>query len=221
MTLFTLHPAFNTLKVLKYFTVLLAITIFSGCAVSNFKTVNNTRLIDPYGKIAVIVINTQEELIDFTEQSFDDLVRPSLNDLKNIEVRSQLEKSFQNNLSSAHTAVVKSSDLFRVHENVSYDGFMNQLKDNKVEAVLVLNMSGYWNTYSESNNAIPNASFLCYLIDLKSGQQVWLATSTVNGTTEWAAYDNVCNTLARGASRKLYKAGFIYKSGFPYVEPGQ
>ena len=84
MTLFTSQPVFNTLKVLKYFTVLLVITIFSGCAVSNFKTVNNTRLIDPYGKIAVIVINTQEELIDFTVQSFDDLVRPSLNDLKNI-----------------------------------------------------------------------------------------------------------------------------------------
>jgi hypothetical protein len=209
MTLFKSSPAFNTLSVLKYLTLSAFTTIFCGCAV-NLKTVNMTQPTHPYQKIAVMVLNTRNELKDFGERSFDSVVNPVFNNLKDLDVRTKVEKSLAKGLASQGTTIVKSSDIFKLHEVVSYSQYLNRLKDNNVEAVLILGLSTHWSGSGKINNGTiekdPRFSFLYYLVDIKSTQEVWLATNGLPFMIDDASAEDV-GTI-------LNKAGFIEKPGF-------
>jgi hypothetical protein len=209
MSLFESYPAFNTLSVLKYLTLSSFITIFCGCNVT-LKTVNMTQPGQHYKKIVVMVLNTRSELKDFSERSFDSVVNPVFNNLKDLEVRTKVEKSLAKGLASPGTTVVKSSDIFKLHEDVSYSQYLNRLKDNNIEAVLILGLSTHWSGSGKINNGTaekyPIFSFLYYLIDIKSTQQVWLAT-------DWSHF-MIDDASAEDVGTMLNKAGFIEKPRF-------
>jgi len=211
MTLFKSSPIFTMPGAVKYFALLLSISLGAGCS-STLKTVTSAQADHPYKKIALTVINTHGELKDFSKKSFDSIVNPVFNNLKDMQIRTTIEDKFAGKLSSPETSIIKSSDVFKIHENVSYTDYLDKLRSSGAEAVLIIGLSTSWGsqtstthhneTVTESN---PNFLFLYYLVDLRSTQQVWLGNDRVIYRAE--------NVSPGDVSKALSKAGFINKPG--------
>lgn len=212
MTLFKSPPTFTMSGAVKYFVLLLSVFLGTGCA-STLKTVTSAEADHPYKKIALTVINTHGELRDFSKQSFDSIVNPVFNNLKDMQVRTTLEERFANKLSSPGTAILKSSDVFKIHENVSYTDYLDRLRSSGADAVLIIGLSTSWGSQTSTNHhndtlteSNPNFLFLYYLVDLKTTQQVWLGNDRVIYRAE--------NVSPGDVGKSLYKAGFISRPGF-------
>jgi hypothetical protein len=212
MTLFQSPSTFNIPGAVKYFALLLSITLGFGCS-STLKTVTSAQADHPYKKIALTVINTRGELRDFSKKSFDSIVNPVFNNLKDMQVRTMLEERFAGKLSSPETSIIKSSDVFKIHENISYADYLDRLRSSGAEAVLVIGLSTSWGSQTSTthhNETVtdnnPNFLFLYYLVDLRSGQEVWLGNDKVIYRAE--------NVSPGDVGKALYKAGFINKPGF-------
>jgi hypothetical protein len=212
MTLFKSPPTFTMPGAIKYFALLLSITLGSGCS-STLKTVTSAQADHPYKKIALTVINTRGELRDFSKKYFDSIVNPVFNNLKDMQVRTMLEERFAGKLSSRGTSIIKSSEVFKIHENVSYADYLDRLRSSGAEAVLVIGLSTSWDSQTSTTHhnetvtdSNPNFLFLYYLVDLRSGQEVWLGNDKVIYRAE--------NVSPGDVGKVLYKAGFINKPGF-------
>ena len=210
MTLFKPSPNFSIPGELKYLALSVSLFLITGCG-TTLKTVTPTQADHPYKKIALTVIDTHDELRDFSKQSFDSIVNPVFNNLKDMPERTILEDKFAGKLSSPETTIVKSSDVFKIHDNVSYADYLGKLRSNGVEAVLIMSLNTHRSIIHDSNNTItesnPGYSILYYLIDLTSAQQVWLGNDRIIFPVD--------NISAGDVNRALYKAGFISN---PYLK---
>ncbi|MBB6108504.1 hypothetical protein [Mucilaginibacter lappiensis] len=206
MTLFKSPPTFRIPGAVKYFALLLTISLGSSCG-TTLKTVTPIQADHPYKKIALTVIDTHDELRDFSKQSFDSIVNPVFNNLKDMPERTVLEDKFAGKLSSSETSIIKSADVFKIHENISYADYLNRLRNSGAEAVLIISLNTHRAIIHDSNNTVtgsnPSYSILYYLVDLTSAQQVWLGNDRVVFPVE--------NVSAGDVNRALYKAGFISK----------
>ncbi|NOW94809.1 hypothetical protein [Mucilaginibacter sp. SG564] len=209
MTLFKPSPNFSIPGELKYLALSVSLFLVTGCG-TTLKTVTPTQADHTYKKIALTVINTHGELRDFSKQSFDSIVNPVFNNLKDIQIRTTLEEMFTRKLSSPATSIIKSSDVFKIHENVSYNDYLNRLQSSGAEAVLIIGLSTSWGSQTSTthhNDTVtgsnPNFLFLYYLVDLKTAQQVWLGNDRVIYRAE--------NVSAGDVNRALYKSGYISK----------
>ncbi len=206
MTLYNTHSYFSQSGLVKY--LLLLLFFCSGC--TTIKSVNLEPVKEPYHKIAVMVINTPQELRDFSQASFDTIVKPVFNNLKDIKVRTYLEQSLNQQLSSPGTTVVKISDFFKLHENISYADYLDRMKKNDVEAVLILAVSTHFRPvkqvsqyHTETDDPMVQYSFLYYLVDLNTTQQVWVGVDR-------ADY-RIRNVDIEAIGQKLYESHYINK----------
>ena len=210
MTLFKSPPTFNIPGELKYLALLVFLFLGTGCG-TTLKTVTPTQADHPYKKIALTVIDTHDELRDFGKQTFDSIVNPVFNNLKDMPERTVLEDKFAGKLSSSETTIIKSSDVFKIHDNVSYADYLNRLRSSGVEAVLIISLNTHRSIIHDSNNTVtesnPSYSILYYLVDLTSAQQVWLGNDRIVFPVE--------NVSAGDVNRALYKSGFISN---PYLK---
>ena len=189
---------------------MVCIFLGTGCG-TTLKTVTPTQADHPYKKIALTVIDTHDELRDFSKQTFDSIVNPVFNNLKDMPERTILEDKFASKLSSSETTIVKSADVFKIHDNVSYVDYLGKLRSSGVEAVLIMSLNTHRSIIHDPNNTVTESnhsySILYYLVDLTSVQQVWLGNDRVVFPVE--------NVSAGDVNRALYKAGFISN---PYLK---
>lgn len=197
----------------KIFTYLLLPGLFS-CATSSITTQNLDNSQRHYAKILTCVIDKPLVIHEFDSAFYETSVKENFNDLGNIQVRNQLEKTLKRNLESISTEIVRSSDLFSVNEITGYSRFKEKIEKAGVEAILLINEESSWDTpsyqkvgHSIQYNGQPNTAFHCYLIDVESGRVVWLGRCVVNGV--YAGYDTLNNTLARKVAKKLRETGRI------------
>lgn len=192
--------------------LLLAVLLLAGCSTSSISTVPKTVPNRPYARILTVFVDSDMDFYRLDAETYENYLAKCFNDLDHLQYRQQLERTFERNLTAAGTSIVRSSDVFEVNTEFSYDAFMNKVKETGAEAILLINLRNYWYSYSNNDdrdNSEPNASFNCYLVDLKTLEPVWLARSVVNGII--AGYDTINNNLARRVAAKLQKERYIYR----------
>ena len=198
----------------KFFTYLLLPALFS-CATSSISIQNLDNSKRHYNKILTCIIDKPLTIHAFDSTFYDASVKERFNNLRNIQVRNQMERTLKRNLESASNQIVSSSDLFVANELTSYSSFKERIEKAGVEAILLINEESSWETpgYTEVGSSIqyngePNTAFHCYLIDAVSGQVIWLGRCVTRGLM-YAGYDILNNTLARKVAKKLKESGYI------------
>lgn len=137
----------------------------------------------------------------------------SLNDIDYNRFRNQLQESLKKNIESNRTVLIKSSSVFtELHRRIPYQEFKDNIDSTRTEAILVISLSNSWDSFSVINGSSissKNASFKCYLYDLRNEEVVWLSKVIVNGGI-LSGNKNINNKLARKIARNLYQEGFVY-----------
>jgi hypothetical protein len=195
------------------FAYLLLPFLFS-CATSSISTKNLYNSKRSYGKILTCIVDQPLTLHVFDSAFYDASVKAHFNNLGNLQVRNQMERTLKRNLESVSNEIVKSSDLFVVNEMTNYKEFKDRIEKAGVKAILLINEEYSWDTpgYTKVGQSIeysgePNTAFHCYLIDAETGELIWLARCVVRGV--YAGYDTLNNTLARRIATKLKDCGYI------------
>lgn len=210
----------RSLSILTF--AIFGITSLTGCATSNLTSFTKQKVAEPYVNVVVVFVETNQEITQFNEEAYNTIVRKKFNNLSNIDFRKNLENAFVKNMGQTSTLVTGAGSLFEAGDDIDYASFIGGLKKAGAEAVLVVNMNKSWsttterivkndalNTYDVVKDANPNASYLCYLIDLNQIKPVWMGKSTGNGV--WmVGYNTLNNNLAKNVNSKLNKEGFVY-----------
>ena len=192
------------------------------CASSYITQVVKLKPEQPYVNLMILYVENSSEINRLDETTFNAAIRHKFNNLNSLPVRRQLEKSFIRAVGISATQMNSASDFFEVGADYTFEAFMSKVKESGVEAVVVFNQNSYWrnvNSYTTTNQkgnnittteSSPNAGFLCYLLDVKTGASVWISKTTVNGTPI-DGYDSMNNSLTRKVSWALIKGGYIDK----------
>lgn len=192
----------------------LLIALLTSCAVSNHSSVLKQTQENPFTRILILLSDDDLKLTTFDSAFYTNHIQDHFNTLEGIRYRNHLEKTFQRNLESKGTVIIKSADVFPVNDPIPYLDFRKALDSLQIHAVLVINLREYWTTLSyDQNNQVstePNASFNTYLVRLWNDQIVWMGNTIVNGI--YAGYDTINNTLARKIAASLRKHKLIYPS---------
>ncbi|GET26113.1 hypothetical protein [Prolixibacter sp. NT017] len=202
----------------SYIPIIFLSLLLNSCAVSSITTVEKDKIQRPYSRIVVLYTGDHEEFHQLDSTTYQNFLAGKYNALKDIDFTRQINKAFQRKLQSRGTTVIKSTNIFGVNEKVSYQQFLEAIQKTGAQAILIINLKNYWHTVnttyssndsgtSVTNNTEPNASFLSYLVDLKSMKPVWMSKSTVLGV--YAGYDTLNNHLARRVYSKLVSAHYI------------
>jgi hypothetical protein len=195
------------------FTCLVIVGLYS-CATSSLHSEAKKEVLQPYRSILTMYIEEPLTLHEFDSAFYTDNVRDRFNDLRTLPVRAQMEKTLKRNLSHPSTRVISSSEVLGVNEDLDYAVFKEKLEIANVEAILLVNEDQYWETYSYNRvghsierNSEPNSAFHCYLVDVATGEVLWLGRCTVRGV--FAGYENLNNMLARRVTRILKEKGYV------------
>lgn len=190
--------------------------LLTGCAVSSISTVSNEKAVNPYNQVLTLYTDAEFNFYELDSITYEQHFRRKINNLSDYDYRKQLEKTLYRNLNSNQTRIVKSSEIFKVNEDLSYGEFKDKIQRAEVDAILIINMKNYWYTTSmktdifgqQSLSEDPNAAFLSYLYDIQANKTVWMAKSVVSGMI-YAGYETLNNTMARRVARKLSKGKYI------------
>lgn len=185
-----------------------------SCASSSISVQNLDNSREQYNKILTCIIDQPLTIHSFDSAFYNESVKDHFNNLSNLQVRKQLEKTLKRNIENALNEIVRSSDLFMVNDKIGYSDFKERIKSAGIKAILLINEESSWETpnYTVSGNSVqyngqPNTAFHCYLIDAESGKIIWLSRCVVKGI--FAGYDTLNNTLARRLANKLRASGYI------------
>lgn len=197
---------------IRNFSSVLSIALLTSCAVSNHSSVLKQTQVALFNRILILLSDDDLKLTTFDSAFYTNHIQDHFNTLEGIRYRNHLEKTFQRNLQSKGTVIIKSADVFPVNDPIPYSTFRKTIDSLQVHAVLVINLREYWTTlfYDQNNqvSAEPNASFNTYLVRLSDDQIVWMGNTIVNGI--YAGYDTINNTLARKIAASLRKHKLIY-----------
>ncbi|MNS14775.1 hypothetical protein D3C72_463990 [compost metagenome] len=190
--------------------------LLSGCATSSISTVSNDKAISPYNQILTLYTDAEFDFYQLDSVTYEQNFRRKINNLSDYDYRKQLEKTLRRNLNGNQTRIVKSTEIFKVNEDIPYGEFKTKIQNAEVDAILIINMKNYWYSKSVKTDIFgqpsvsedPNAAFLSYLYDVKSNKTVWMAKSVVSGML-YAGYETLNNMMARRVARKLSKGKYI------------
>lgn len=199
---------------MRRFSISLLLPVLFSCASSSINVQNLDNSKRHYNKILTCIIDRPLTMHVFDSAFYNSSVKEYFNDLGNLQIREQMERTLKRNLESAANEIVPSSNLFMVNEITSYEDFRQRIANAGVKAILLINEESSWDTpgYTKVGHSIqydgePNAAFHCYLIDAESGQLIWIGRCVVRGI--WAGYDTLNNTLSRRVANKLRESGYI------------
>lgn len=189
---------------------------FYSCATSSMHSEAIKEVENPRRTILTLYIEDQLDIKKFDSVFYASNVRSHFNDLRTMPVRSQMERALKRNLSHPSNRVISSSDVFKVNEEIDYSLFRQKLDRLDVDAILLVNEDQYWETrnYSRTGSSWnkdtqPNSAFHCYLVDIHTGEILWLGRCEVQGV--FAGYENLNNLFARRVTRQLKNNGYIGK----------
>ena len=199
---------------MRRFVTYLFLPFLFSCATASISTQNLNNSRRNYSKILTCIIDKPLTMFAFDSMFYNESVKEHFNNLGNLQVRNQMERTLKRNLGSAWNEIVPSSDLFVVNERTEYKEFRERIEKAGVKAILLINEESSWETpeYTMVGQSIqysgePNTAFHCYLIDAQTGELVWLGRCVVRGI--YAGYDTLNNTLARKLAKKLKECGYI------------
>lgn len=157
--------------------------------------------------------------------------------LADLELRREAEFALQSKMSGGKATIVPAHQLFFPGRQYSNDETASLILENDIDGVLVVNVSStgtsqtyvpptyqtrsnayiYGNylsgtsttqTYGGYNINKPWASFTAQLIDVETGQVVWISTATTRGNA-FAGGKTLLRSMAGKMTKKLFKDGMI------------
>jgi len=212
---------FSIKRMLSLLTIFAATLLLSSCAATYMSAVNKSKPAHPYINLMVVFVKDAPEITRLDETTYNNYVKMKFNNLADIQLRKQVEKTFANNITTEATMINRSSDYFTVGDEFDYATFLRKVKESGAEGIIVVNntsrsSSTNYTTYGANTDVsysvaeqAPSAVFLCYLLDLESKVPVWMSQADVSGNV-YADYNTLTNSLARNVSGKLKKEGYIY-----------
>ncbi len=206
---------------MRYFMFFLVALFLHSCASINITSVPKSHPERPFSRIAIVCIETSNDMKLLDASYFDANVRGNFNDVDNLKFRAQLERTVARNLgTNGYPQIIKSSEIFKVDEDYSFEQFYSEIEKTGAEAVLFINLRDYWmstkyvtshyeNMSVTRDESEPNSSYYAYLYPVNDFQKyIWVGKINVSGI--WAGYDTLNNYLARGIARMLSKEKYIY-----------
>jgi hypothetical protein len=199
---------------MKYIFTFFVCAILVSCASSSIHTGKTYPPAIPYHRIVTFFVGRQLNLNDFDSLFYEEYLLGQFNNLDDLPVRRQMQRTLKRNLGSAYTEIIASSDLFDLNDKVPFDSFRTVLDRIDPDAVFIVNMENYretpaytkvGSTYQYSGE--PSAAYNSYLVDFHTGKIAWMSHAVVRGI--WAGYDVLNNTVARRISTNLRIARYI------------
>lgn len=195
--------------------------LLNACASMDITSVPKNPSQHPFSKIMVVCVETSDDLKQLNSEIFDSHIRGQFNDIENLKFRNQLERTLQRNLGRyGLPKVIKSSEIFNVDQDYTYEQFCDEIGKTGAEAVLLINTRNYWfssryvtthyNHSSVTNEETePNSTYYAYLYPASDLENyLWIGRINVSGI--WAGYDTLNNYLARGVTRMMRKENYIF-----------
>lgn len=205
---------------MRYFLFFLVTLFLHSCASMDITSVPKSQPERPFSRVMIVCIETSDEMSQLDAPYFDENIRKKFNDIASLKFRTQLERTVDRNLGrNGFPEIIKSSEVFKVDEDYSFEQFYSEVKKTGAEAVLFINLRNYWmsdkyvtshyeNTSVTTNESEPNSSYYAYLYSFEDLQKyAWVGKINVSGI--WAGYDTLNNYLARGIARMLRKEKYI------------
>ncbi len=149
--------------------------VLASCATINM---NSYMLGEPkrYGEILVLFTNSEDEFFEWDEENYEYTLMGRINNLDQARLRERLTEEMRNQL--IRTRIRSVEDYFPLQKLISFDDFMSGLDNTKIDAILVVNTRGVWNTdriVDGNTQRQPNAEYHCFLIDRNELEKIWMA----------------------------------------------
>jgi len=154
-----------------------------------------------------------------------------------LSLRQTTEGAFNAQLGLAGVTAIPSVQVFPPLKPYSKEEIESVLRENNIDAVLVVALQNYWNsqsyipkssstrgsatlygnslsyqTYTQEYGGYyiskPRVTFEIRLYDTKTGEIVWLATSFTRGNA-FANYNTLANSLAQAAVKRLIRENVV------------
>lgn len=129
-----------------------------------------------YGEILVLFTNAEDEFYEWNEENYQFTLMGRANNLDQAKFRERLTKEMRIQLRPTRIRSVE--DYFPIQKPIPFEDFMSRLEKTHVEAILVVNTRGFWNTDLVLDGSVyqqPNAEYHCFLIDRNGMEKVWMA----------------------------------------------
>jgi hypothetical protein len=213
-------------KMKNLFFLIGCIALLSGCDVS-LKVIDKREPTLPYKKVLVMYLNEGCDFTVFDSLSYDICVKSCFAKAGNNLIRKNAESLVTEELTTAGTTVLNSSDL-PDDTFGSYAAFQQLLDSNSIDAVLLIDFRDYkhvahpilspttprsmntpaFNTPSKTYSKL-KAGFDCYLLPSKSLYfPVWYAEQEVEGRRS-AEEKGLKKDMAAKIANGLKKGGYI------------
>ena len=204
------------MKLKRHFTSVLFIisVILSSCASVRVteKMVTEDQVF--YTSLMVVYSDFGPNFTQMDEDFFENAIKDRFNKLDDTRVREQLHRSLKRNFEP--TPLEFMEDYFPVQAAISFEKYMEKLKNHNSRAILLINRRGFWsssNIIDGTSYTSPNASYNCFLLDKDTLEVVWMGNFVVNGTS-LSGYDTIHNHLTRNLVRRLQRNKLIATLAF-------
>jgi hypothetical protein len=161
--------------------------LLSGC-VASIQSFTKKTIQAPYKNVMVLYVEGSIDLYKLDSATYATALQRRFNSLGSADIRIAVESRFKENLISANTKVVQSSECFEVNKDIPFQEFNNTVQSLGVDAILVVNTEKemYANTINNNvkvNEVALRANLKCYLIDVKNTEPFWLAQASFDTNT--------------------------------------
>ncbi|HVM89187.1 MAG TPA: hypothetical protein VMT76_13440 [Puia sp.] len=196
--------------------------IIHGCAPSYTVSVSAEKeLAIPFNSFLVIYLDGACEINFLDSTTYDVCLKDIFADTSSFQFQVESEKTLSKRLSSSHNDIKKFTDFFDAGNN-SYAYFRNMLDSLKIDAILLINRTGYQhvplmypgNVVNTTNTshigteiAKLNAEYKCYLIQSHSYFPIWSAKFDFTAGRK----TSIRNTLAKELTKVLRDGHYIFR----------
>ena len=213
-----MQPATSRLKIIYLVLTIFAVGLVGCGSVVDLSGVTKEKPIKPYDNVLVLFIDRGPELTEFSNATYDTVIRKRFNNLNSIKERGTVEDRFIWKSGIEHVSISGASDLFGAGEDIDYKTFIAAAKKKGSQAILLINMNAYTSreakTISQNNvnykqvvtSTISYGSYLSYLIDLNTNKPVWMGKSVVKDA---GSFNGITKYFAKNIIAELNKEGFI------------
>ncbi|MDR3715274.1 MAG: hypothetical protein P4L51_20910 [Puia sp.] len=216
-----------------FFYFLAGILFLSGCAAPLVRVIDEKEVPRPFKNVMVVYVDGNIDFHFLDSTTYNICVRPAFSDTGKFVARNDAENLLSEYLSSSHTKIIKSGDLFTYDYN-SYADFTNQIDSLRIEAVLLVDFTRYSHTAYNTGTRLSTSPyyfnhrdkfkapttaksmFQCYLVDPKTRFSVWTAQLDARGKgkdlTEGSGNTRLTlrSSTVKDISKGLVDGGYIY-----------
>jgi len=179
----------------------------SSCAIRNVTSHNPVEVQEPYTDLLVLFVeNVPAGVYGLDRASYNKYLRHKFNNEQNQAFREILSSAFL--LELPHARVLTKAHLFKLQQDYTYKEFMETIKDNGIQSLIVISTSEESPLLREiepNMNTARRMGYQSYMLDLERNQLIWFQGGAIADSTD----ELFAKRIARLAARDLKKHNII------------